>query len=92
MDHRTNCGFASKSVEMVRLVSHERVQGRTADMPRPQMAEDTAKMVGLALGGRVLGPASGRQLSLGSAVDHRFFLLACSFTNQVLAQLDVLRL
>ena len=61
-------------------------------MPRPQMAEETVKMVGLAPGERVLVSASGRQLNLGSAVDHRFFLLACSFTNPVLAQRDVLRL
>ena len=81
-----------ESVETVRLVSHERVQQRTADTPRPQMAEETVKMVGSAPRERVLVSASGRPLNLGSAVDHHFFLLACSFTNQVLAQLDVLRL
>ena len=80
------------SVETVRLVSHERVQRRTADRPRPQMAEETVKMVGLAPGERVLVSASGRQLNLGSTVDHRFFLLACSLMSQVPAQLDVLRL
>ena len=40
--------FCLESVEMVRLVSHERVQQRTAHMPGPQMAEETVKMVGLA--------------------------------------------
>ena len=59
-----------ESVEMVRLVSHERVQQPTADMPRPQMAEETVKMVGLAPRERVLVSASGRQLNLGGAVDH----------------------
>merc|ERR1712165_399123 len=35
--------------------------------------------------------ASGRLLNLGCAPGHPSFVMSCSFTNQVLAQLDILR-
>merc|ERR1712190_403207 len=35
--------------------------------------------------------ASGRLLNLGCATGHPSFVMSCSFTNQVLAQLDLLR-
>merc|ERR1712161_163161 len=34
--------------------------------------------------------ASGRLLNLGCATGHPSFVMSCSFTNQVLAQLDLL--
>merc|ERR1711862_848011 len=34
--------------------------------------------------------ASGRLLNLGCATGHPFFVMSCSFTNQTLAQLDIL--
>merc|ERR1712079_703999 len=40
-------------------------------------------------GGIVL--ASGRLLNLGCATGHPSFVMSCSFTNQVLAQLDILK-
>merc|ERR1719321_1971788 len=33
--------------------------------------------------------ASGRLLNLGCATGHPSFVMSCSFTNQVLAQLDI---
>merc|ERR1712056_118901 len=35
--------------------------------------------------------ASGRLLNLGCATGHPSFVMPCSFTNQVLAQLDILK-
>merc|ERR1712063_194104 len=35
--------------------------------------------------------ASGRLLNLGCAAGHPSFVMSCSFTNQVLAQLDLLK-
>ena len=35
--------------------------------------------------------ASGRLLNLGCATGHLSFVMPCSFTNQVLGQLDLLR-
>merc|ERR1712061_535804 len=35
--------------------------------------------------------ASGRLLNLGCATGHPSFVMSCSFTNQVLAQIDILR-
>merc|ERR1712151_182434 len=35
--------------------------------------------------------ASGRLLNLGCATGHLSFVMSCSFTNQVLAQLDILK-
>merc|ERR1711866_10211 len=35
--------------------------------------------------------ASGRLLNLGCATGHPSFVMSCSFTNQVLAQLDLLK-
>merc|ERR1712048_1480097 len=35
--------------------------------------------------------AAGRLLNLGCATGHPSFVMSCSFTNQVLAQLDLLR-
>merc|ERR1711976_362629 len=35
--------------------------------------------------------ASGRLLNLGCAIGHPSFVMSCSFTNQVLAQLDILK-
>merc|ERR1711877_79708 len=35
--------------------------------------------------------AAGRLLSLGCATGHPSFVMSCSFTNQVLAQLDLLK-
>merc|ERR1711869_194837 len=36
--------------------------------------------------------ASGRLLNLGCATGHPSFVMSCSFTNQVLAQLDLLKI
>ena len=38
----------------------------------------------------VIVPASGRLLNLGCVIGHHLILMLCFFTNQVLAQLDVL--
>merc|ERR1719213_625840 len=35
--------------------------------------------------------ASGRLLNLGCAIGHPSFVMSCSFTNQVLAQLDIVK-
>merc|ERR1711885_108798 len=35
--------------------------------------------------------ASGRLCNLGCATGHPSFVMSCSFTNQVLAQLDILK-
>merc|ERR1711918_69247 len=35
--------------------------------------------------------AEGRPLNLGCATGHPSFVMSCSFTNQVLAQLDILK-
>merc|ERR1711996_145665 len=35
--------------------------------------------------------AAGRLLNLGCATGHPSFVMSCSFTNQVLAQLDILK-
>merc|ERR1711897_66814 len=35
--------------------------------------------------------ASGRLLNLGCATGHPSFVMSCSFTNQVLAQLDLMK-
>merc|ERR1719198_567371 len=35
--------------------------------------------------------ASGRLMNLGCATDHPSFVMSCSFTNQVLGQLDILK-
>merc|ERR1719162_773603 len=35
--------------------------------------------------------ASGRLMNLGCATGHPSFVMSCSFTNQVLAQLDILK-
>ena len=35
--------------------------------------------------------AAGRLLNLGCATGHPSFVMSCSFTNQVLAQLDLLK-
>ena len=39
----------------------------------------------------VIVPASGRLLNLGCIAGHHSFLVSCSFTKHVLAQLDLLR-
>merc|ERR1711862_1048198 len=38
-----------------------------------------------------MGLASGRLLNLGCATGHPSFVMSCSFTNQVLGQLDLLK-
>merc|ERR1712037_200456 len=42
-------------------------------------------------GHAVIVLASGRLLNLGCATGHPSFVMSCSFTNQVLAQLDLLK-
>merc|ERR1712217_221811 len=42
-------------------------------------------------GHSVIVLASGRLLNLGCATGHPSFVMSCSFTNQVLAQLDILK-
>merc|ERR1711879_980729 len=42
-------------------------------------------------GSGIIVLASGRLLSLGCATGHPSFVMSCSFTNQTLAQLDLLR-
>merc|ERR1712100_959504 len=42
-------------------------------------------------GNGVIVLASGRLLNLGCATGHPSFVMSCSFTNQTLAQLDLLR-
>merc|ERR1712025_1359206 len=42
-------------------------------------------------GNGIIVLASGRLLNLGCATDHPSFVMSCSFTNQVLAQLDLLK-
>merc|ERR1712017_9662 len=39
----------------------------------------------------IIVPASGRLLNLGCATGHPSFVMSCSFTNQTLAQLDLLK-
>merc|ERR1712199_98244 len=41
--------------------------------------------------GGIIVLASGRLLNLGCATGHPSFVMSCSFTNQTLAQLDLLR-
>merc|ERR1712178_651765 len=42
-------------------------------------------------GNGIIVLASGRLLNLGCATGHPSFVMSCSFTNQVLAQLDILK-
>merc|ERR1711869_98969 len=42
-------------------------------------------------GNGIIVLASGRLLNLGCATGHPSFVMSCSFTNQTLAQLDLLR-
>merc|ERR1712216_650221 len=42
-------------------------------------------------GSGIIVLASGRLLNLGCATGHPSFVMSCSFTNQTLAQLDLLR-
>ena len=42
-------------------------------------------------GKRIILLSEGRLVNLGNATGHPSFVMSCSFTNQVLAQLDILK-
>merc|ERR1712014_418467 len=70
-----NIGHFDNEIEMEQLESFE---GIKVENIKPQVD-------------RFVFLASGRLLNLGCATGHPSFVMSCSFTNQVLAQLDILK-
>merc|ERR1712207_120501 len=78
-----NIGHFDNEIEMERL---EKMDGIKVENIKPQVDRFVFPD-----GHGVIVLASGRLLNLGSATGHPSFVMSCSFTNQVLAQLDLLR-
>jgi adenosylhomocysteinase len=76
-----NIGHFDNEIDMVGL---ERMEGVTRREIKPQYDQFT-----FADGHSVLILAEGRLLNLGCATGHPSFVMSSSFTNQVLAQLDL---
>merc|ERR1712224_272529 len=78
-----NIGHFDNEIDMAGL---ENMAGMKVENIKPQVD----RFVFLD-GHGVIVLASGRLLNLGCATGHPSFVMSCSFTNQVLAQLDILK-
>jgi len=78
-----NIGHFDNEIDMAGL---EAVKGIKVENIKPQVDRFVFPD-----GHGVIVLASGRLLNLGCATGHPSFVMSCSFTNQVLAQLDLLR-
>merc|ERR1719183_2987840 len=78
-----NIGHFDNEIEMENL---EKMEGIKVENIKPQVDRFV-----FTDGDGVIILASGRLLNLGCATGHPSFVMSCSFTNQTLAQLDLLR-
>merc|ERR1712160_14527 len=78
-----NIGHFDNEIDMAGL---ENLPGMKVDNIKPQVDRFVFPD-----GHGVIVLASGRLLNLGCATGHPSFVMSCSFTNQVLAQLDLLK-
>merc|ERR1711865_1322697 len=78
-----NIGHFDNEIDMAGL---EAVKGMKVDNIKPQVDRFIFPD-----GHGVIVLASGRLLNLGCATGHPSFVMSCSFTNQVLAQIDLLK-
>jgi len=78
-----NIGHFDNEIDMAGLEKFEGIQVETI---KPQVDRFVFPD-----GHGVIVLASGRLLNLGCATGHPSFVMSCSFTNQVLAQLDLLK-
>merc|ERR1712226_747266 len=78
-----NIGHFDNEIEMAEL---EKFPGIKMENIKPQVDRFVFPD-----GHGVIVLASGRLLNLGCATDHPSFVMSCSFTNQVLGQLDLLK-
>merc|ERR1712010_119816 len=78
-----NIGHFDNEIDMAGL---EKCEGVTVENIKPQVDRFVFPD-----GHGVIVLASGRLLNLGCATGHPSFVMSCSFTNQVLAQLDLLK-
>merc|ERR1712139_157601 len=78
-----NIGHFDNEIEMEKL---EKFEGIKVENIKPQVDRFVFPD-----GHGVIILASGRLLNLGCATGHPSFVMSCSFTNQVLAQLDILK-
>jgi adenosylhomocysteinase len=76
-----NIGHFDNEIDMAGLA---RVPGVTKETIKPQVDEWTFED-----GHTVIILAEGRLLNLGCATGHPSFVMSCSFTNQVLAQMEL---
>merc|ERR1711878_184060 len=78
-----NIGHFDNEIDMAGL---EKFEGIKVETIKPQVDRFVFPD-----GHGVIVLASGRLLNLGCATGHPSFVMSCSFTNQVLAQLDLLK-
>merc|ERR1712226_1776809 len=78
-----NIGHFDNEIDMEKL---EKFEGIKVENIKPQVDRFVFPD-----GHGVIILASGRLLNLGCATGHPSFVMSCSFTNQVLAQLDILK-
>merc|ERR1719206_999561 len=78
-----NIGHFDNEIDMIGL---EKFPGIKVENIKPQVDRFVFPD-----GHGVIVLASGRLLNLGCATGHPSFVMSCSFTNQVLAQLDLLK-
>merc|ERR1712187_853830 len=78
-----NIGHFDNEIDMAGL---EKMEGMKVENIKPQVDRFVFPD-----GHGVIILASGRLLNLGCATGHPSFVMSCSFTNQVLAQLDLLK-
>merc|ERR1711934_824795 len=78
-----NIGHFDNEIDMIGL---EKFEGIKVENIKPQVDRFVFPD-----GHGVIVLASGRLLNLGWATGHPSFVMSCSFTNQVLAQLDLLK-
>merc|ERR1712232_765264 len=78
-----NIGHFDNEIDMAGL---ENTEGIKVENIKPQVDRFVSPD-----GHGVIVLASGRLLNLGCATGHPSFVMSCSFTNQVLAQLDLLK-
>merc|ERR1712087_858340 len=78
-----NIGHFDNEIEMEKL---EKFPGIKVENIKPQVDRFVFPD-----GHGIIALASGRLLNLGCATGHPSFVMSCSFTNQVLAQLDLLK-
>merc|ERR1712137_1261982 len=78
-----NIGHFDNEIDMAGL---EATEGIKIEKIKPQVDRYV-----FANGNGIIVLASGRLLNLGCATGHPSFVMSCSFTNQVLGQLDILK-